>query len=178
VDTIEGAWARLDSRYASPATVGSNLINGFIESKLTAKNNSRKMMELEEAMMTLFHDLRTVKQEEQVTQNTYLLQQTVLKIPKEYQARYAAVSMEEENLLGQTQWSIFTEFLTVQREMLERHTPLVLEENTEEEVTEMIGETTLEEGNYCYSGFVSRILWLIGLAPKELVRSACKFPGP
>ena len=27
---------------------------------------------------------------------------------------------------------------------------------TEEVVTEMIGETTMVEGKYCYSGFVSR----------------------
>ena len=47
----------------------------------------------------------------------------------------------------------------------------------EEEVTEIIGETTMVEGKYCYSGFVSRILWLVGLIPKVLVRSGCKDPG-
>jgi hypothetical protein len=40
----------------------------------------------------------------------------------------------------------------------------------------MIKETTLVEGKYCYSGFVSRILWLVGFIPKVLVRSGCKDP--
>jgi hypothetical protein len=105
VDTIEDAWA-------SPAIVSSNLINDFIETKLTAKNDARKMVELEKVMMTLYQDLRAVKQEDQVTQNIYLLQQAVQKIPKDYQARYAAVSMEKESLPCQTQWRILTEFLS------------------------------------------------------------------
>ena len=123
MDTIEDAWACSDSKYASTAIVSSNLINGFIEFKLTAKNDARKMVELEEVLMTLYYDLRAIKQEDQVTQNIYLLQQAVQKIPKDYQARYAAVSMEKESLPGQTQWRILAEFLTFQRDMLERHTP-------------------------------------------------------
>jgi hypothetical protein len=37
--------------------VSSNLINGFIDTKLTAKDDARKMVELEKVMMTLYHDL-------------------------------------------------------------------------------------------------------------------------
>jgi hypothetical protein len=45
------------------------------------------------------------------------------------------------------------------------------------EVNEMIVETTMVEGKYFYSGFVSRILVLVGFIPKVLVRSGCKDPG-
>ena len=48
---------------------------------------------------------------------------------------------------------------------------------TEEEVNEMIGETRMVEGKYCYTGFVSRILKLVGLIPKVIVRSGCKDAG-
>ena len=60
-------------------------------------------------LMTLCHDLRAVRQEDQVTQKTYLLQQAVQKIPKDYQAKYAAARMKKMNLPGQTQWRIITE---------------------------------------------------------------------
>jgi hypothetical protein len=38
VDTIEDAW----SKYAFPAILGSNLIKGFIELKLSTKNDARE----------------------------------------------------------------------------------------------------------------------------------------
>jgi hypothetical protein len=60
------------------------------------------------------------------------LQQAVQKIPKDYQTKYAAASMEKENLPGQTQWRILTQFLKHQRDMLECHTPWALEERTTE----------------------------------------------
>ena len=41
----------------------------------------------------------------------------------------------------------------------------------------MIGETTVVEGKYSYSGFVSMILKLVGLIPKVIVRSGCKDTG-
>ena len=147
MDTIEDAWARLDSKYASTAIVSSNLINGFIEFKLTAKNDARKMVELEEVLMTLYYDLRAIKQEDQVTQNIFLLQQAVQKIQKDYQAKYAAASMEKENLPGQTQWRIVTEFLKLQRDMLERHTPWALEERTAKKTGHKTRHCSRRSGN-------------------------------
>ena len=147
MDTIEDAWARLDSKYASTAIVSSNLINGFIEFKLTAKNDARKMVELEEVLMTLYYDLRAIKQEDQVTQNIFLLQQAVQKIQKDYQAKYAAASMEKENLPGQTQLRILTEFLKLQRDMLERHTPWALEEQTAKKTGHKTRHCSRRSGN-------------------------------
>ena len=48
---------------------------------------------------------------------------------------------------------------------------------TEEEVNQMIGETRVVEGKYSYTGFMSRILMLVGLIPKVIVRCGCKKLG-
>ncbi|MCP4995043.1 MAG: hypothetical protein GY934_14860, partial [Gammaproteobacteria bacterium] len=48
---------------------------------------------------------------------------------------------------------------------------------TEEEVCEMIGETTVVDGKYSYTGHISRILQLVGFHPKVIVRSGCEDPG-
>jgi hypothetical protein len=42
---------------------------------------------------------------------------------------------------------------------------------TEEEVNKIIGATRVDEGKYSFTGFVSRILKLVGLIPKVIVRS-------
>ena len=77
--------------------------------------------------MTFYYDLKAVQQESQVTQNVYLLQKTVQKIPKEYQSKYADVCMEKKNQPGETQWKILTDFLMTQVAMLEQHMPWELE---------------------------------------------------
>ena len=41
----------------------------------------------------------------------------------------------------------------------------------------MIGDTTIVDGKYSYTGFVSRILQLVGFLPKVIVRAGCKDPG-
>ena len=48
---------------------------------------------------------------------------------------------------------------------------------TEEEVNEMIGETRMVEGEYCYPDFVSRTFKLVGITPKVMARSVCKDTG-
>ena len=85
VETLNDAWERLDSKYATPTVVSSQLVNIFIELKHTARGDAAKMVELQNKLMTLYYDLKAVQQESQVTQNIYLLQKTVQKIPEEYQ---------------------------------------------------------------------------------------------
>ena len=41
----------------------------------------------------------------------------------------------------------------------------------------MIGDTTVVDGKYSYTGYISRILQLVGFRPKVIVRSGCKDPG-
>ena len=56
-----------------------------------ASGDAAKIVELQNKLMTLYYDLKAIQQESQVTQNIYLLQKTVQKIPEEYQNRYADV---------------------------------------------------------------------------------------
>ena len=92
---------KLDSKFATPTVVSSQLVNSFIELKLTARNDATKIVELQNKLMTFYYDLKAVQQESQVTQNVYLLQKTVQKIPKEYQSKYADVCMEKKNQPGE-----------------------------------------------------------------------------
>ena len=98
----------MDSRYATSTVVSSQLVNSFIEPKLTARNYATKIVELHNKLMTLYYDIKAVNQEGQATQNTFLLQRTVQKIPKEYQKDYATVSMEKRSLPGETQWNSYS----------------------------------------------------------------------
>jgi hypothetical protein len=40
-----------------------------------------------------------------------------------------------------------------------------------------VGKTTVVEGKYSYSGFLTMIIKLLGLIPKVIVRSGCKAAG-
>jgi hypothetical protein len=84
------------------------MVNSFIELKLTAIGDAAKIVEFQHKLMTLYYDLKAIQQESQVTQNIYLLQKTVQKIPEEYQSRYAEVCMRKENQPGETQWKILS----------------------------------------------------------------------
>jgi hypothetical protein len=103
VETLDETWERLDSKYATSTVVSSQLVNNFIELKLTARNDATKIEELQKKLKTLFYDLKAVNQEGQATQNTYIpVAENCTENPQEYQRKYAAVSIEKKNLPGET----------------------------------------------------------------------------
>ena len=131
--TLEEAWQLLDDKYACPTTVSSKLVQVYMDTKLKGKSDASKLVEINHNLVTLYNDLVAVKQEEQVTGNTFLLNTTIRWIPEKYQRELHMVRRMKKEMPGETLWKILSKFLkdTVQDEQM--YSPWHLEENTQKE---------------------------------------------
>ena len=126
--TLEEAWQLLDDRYACPTTVSTKLVQVYMDTKLKARGDASKLVEINRNLVTLYNDLVAVKQEDQVTNNAYLLIATIKWIPEKYQGELNRVRRLHEETPGMTLWKVLSKFLkdTVKDE--QRYTPWNLDE--------------------------------------------------
>ena len=129
--TVAEAWQKLDDKYACPVTVSSVLVDSFINLKLKSKGDASKLVEIENKLETLYNDLLAVGEERQVSDNHYLLQVAVKKMPNKFQTKLADARAEKHEIPGETLWKILREFLKTQVQKIERYTPWELDEKEE-----------------------------------------------
>ena len=131
--TLEEAWQLLDDRYACPTTVSTKLVQVYMDTKLKARGDASKLVEINRNLVTLYNDLVAVKQEDQVTNNAYLLITTIKWIPEKYQGELNRVRRLHEETPGMTLWKVLSKFLkdTVKDE--QRYTPWNLDDKDSEE---------------------------------------------
>ena len=99
------------------------MVERYLESRLSEVNEHKQLEELSNQLSKLQMDLRTVNQEQQATQNQYLINNAVKKMSLSYQAEYGRVSAEKKSVPGETQWKTLTDFLAETVNRIETHTP-------------------------------------------------------
>ena len=82
----------------------------------------KQLEELSNQLSKLQMDLRTVNQEQQATQNQYLINNVVKKMSLHYQEEYGKVSAVKKSVPGETQWKTLTDFLAGTVNRIETHT--------------------------------------------------------
>ena len=126
--TLEEAWQLLDDRYACPTTVSTKLVQVYMDTKLKARGDASKLVEINRNLVTLYNDLVAVKQEDQVTNNAYLLIATIKWIPEKYQGELNRVRRLHEETPGMTLWKVLSKFLKDMVKDEQRYTPWNLDE--------------------------------------------------
>ena len=99
------------------------MVERYHESTLREVNEHKQLEELSNQLSKLQMDLRTVNQEQQATQNQYLINNAVKKMSLQYQEEYGKISAEKKSVPGETQWKTLTDFLAETVNRIETHTP-------------------------------------------------------
>ena len=82
---MEECWLELDAKYGNPTNVSGTLIRDFLTMKLKARGDASRLMEIRTEVLKLFNDLQTVRQQEQLSKNEFLLNHVVQLMPRDYQ---------------------------------------------------------------------------------------------
>ena len=119
----------LDDKFGNPVNVSDSIISEFVKMNMKSKSDASKLVELHREVISLYNDLLAVGVEKQLSDNNYLLQVVIKKIPTRYAEELMRDRHEKTGKPGETLYKILTDFLKNKTRQFELYAPWELKED-------------------------------------------------
>ena len=122
-ETAEEAFLILTNRFANPVMVSSKLMDDFVAwSPDKSLKDELQLIQMERTVKCLYLDLKSIKEEKQITSTPFFIQRCIRHTPASYQGELLrALSANEKIDEPKSSYEVVQNFLTEKRETLERH---------------------------------------------------------